>query len=46
MTRTIEGASTLNLDIYDDSRKLLRSGIFSNRVTMSVDKQAFESTRR
>lgn len=40
--RTIEGVSTLTLDIYDDASKLLRSGIFSERTTMSVDAFAFE----
>lgn len=42
ISRSIDGVSTLALDIYDDGRKLLRSGIFSNRVTMSVDDWAFE----
>lgn len=42
VNRTIEGASTLALDIYDDGTKLLRSGIFSDRVTMSVDAWSFE----
>lgn len=42
VSRSIDGVSTLALDIYDDGRKLLRSGIFSDRVTMSVDAWAFE----
>lgn len=42
VSRSIDGVSTLALDIYDDGRKLLRSGIFSDRVTMSVDAYAFE----
>lgn len=42
VTRSIEGASTLDLDIYDDGTKLLRSGIFSDRVTMSLDNWSFE----
>lgn len=40
--RTIEGASTLTIDVYDDSRTLLKSGIFSERTRVRVDQYTFE----
>lgn len=42
ISRTIEGASTLTLEIYDDQRRLLHSGAFDNRVTAYVDSYTFE----
>lgn len=42
VSRTIDGASTLTLDIFDDASRLLRSNIFSSRLTMQVDSFAFE----
>lgn len=42
ISRSIDGVSTLTLDVYDDARKLLRSGILSSRVTMQVDAYSFE----
>lgn len=42
VARTIEGASTLTLELYDDDRALLRSGIFDERVTVRVDAYRFE----
>lgn len=35
--RTIEGASTLKIDINDYGRQVLRSGILSNRLDIEVD---------
>jgi murein DD-endopeptidase MepM/ murein hydrolase activator NlpD len=40
--RTIEGVSTLTLEIHDDAGKLLKSGLLSERTTMSLDDYAFE----
>lgn len=40
--RTIEGASTLTLDFYDDERTLLQSGLLDTRVTTQLDKYSFE----
>ncbi len=40
--RTIEGSSTLTLDIYDDASRLLDSGIFNTRATMQVEEFSFE----
>lgn len=40
--RTIDGAPTLTLTLHDDKRKLLRSGILSNRVTAQLDAFSFE----
>jgi hypothetical protein len=35
--RTIEGASTLNLDVFDRDRKLLRSGRLAARTDVRID---------
>jgi murein DD-endopeptidase MepM/ murein hydrolase activator NlpD len=42
LVRTVEGASTLELGIADDSRKLMRSGLFSSRVVARLDGALFE----
>lgn len=42
LTRTIEGASTVTLDVYDNDRVLLKSGIFSSRTKVVVDGFTFE----
>ncbi len=36
-TQTIDGVSTLSLDTYDDSKTLLKSGIFDKRATIRLD---------
>jgi hypothetical protein len=42
ISRDIDGASTLTLDLYDNARRLLRSGLFGDRTTMQVDMWSFE----
>lgn len=40
--RTIEGASTLTIDLYDGSRKLLKSGFLNERIQVKIDDFTFE----
>lgn len=40
--RTIEGASTLTVALRDTHRTLVKSGIFSSRITAQVDRFSFE----
>lgn len=40
--RTIDGADTLSVTLRDPHRKLLKSGIFSKRVTAAIETHAFE----
>lgn len=42
VNRSIDGASTLEISLYDDAKKLLRSGILSQRIRMQVETNAFE----
>jgi murein DD-endopeptidase MepM/ murein hydrolase activator NlpD len=42
MRRTIEGAPTLTLGVRDPKRSLLRSGIFSKRITTQLDEHSLE----
>lgn len=42
ISRTIDGASTLTLQLYDDGLKLLKSGLFSSRVNAQIDEFRFE----
>lgn len=42
LERTIDGASTVTLEVYDNDRTLLKSGIFSSRTTVTVDGFTFE----
>lgn len=42
LTLTIEGASTVSLTLADSRRKLLRAGLFGDRVTLEVDGLLFE----
>ena len=39
--RTIEGASTITLTVFDSQRKLLRSGIFETAVDITLDGLVF-----
>lgn len=43
--RTIEGASTLELVLFDEKKELLRSGIFSKSVVAAVDGLLFSLVR-
>lgn len=40
--RTVEGASTLTLNIRDSQKVLLKSGLFSQRITATIDRHGFE----
>jgi len=42
LNRTFDGAPTLTIEIRDAKRSLLRSGIFSKRITCQYDDVAFE----
>lgn len=42
LERTIEGASTLRLELHDPKRTLLRSPLFLQRTTANLDGQLFE----
>jgi hypothetical protein len=41
LERTIEGASTLTLDVHDPQRALLQSGIFSHAIDLTLDRFQF-----
>jgi len=41
LERTMDGASTLTLTVHDPKRILLRSGVFSTQVDVSLDKLFF-----
>lgn len=40
--RTIDGAPTLSVTLHDSQRSLVRSGLFSSRLTCQVDRYAYE----
>jgi hypothetical protein len=42
VSRTIEGASTLTLELYDDTNKLLNSGLFKQQLVVKVGEFSFE----
>lgn len=41
ISQSIDGATTITLAIHDPRRKLIRSGIFEDRVRLDVDDQQF-----
>ena len=42
ISRSIDGASTLTLALYDDNSTLLKSGLFSHKVIANIDEFRFE----
>ena len=42
LSRTIDGASTLDLDVNDPDRKLIRSKLLTERTTANIDGALFE----